>query len=269
MNNTAIKYVVLALASLLFSGCVSLSTGDQMQQDIEAIKAQQKTMQENYDAEKTRLTKMIASARGDVSELKQVLKQARALLQRNNADLGVELQKNRQALDELRGNVEELEFKLKKANEDLQLFKEDTDRRFSGNNVGANLPDKPVPLFAAGKKAYDAGKNNAARNAFEKFVTTFPTHGKAGQAQYLLGQTYFKEQQWVRSVLEFEKVIKKYDKSTYVDDAMYHIGAALMKSGRCKQAKGWFQLVISEHGNSEWAGDARQKINAIKSGQCG
>ncbi len=268
MNTTAIRYVVLALVSLMFSGCVTASTGDKMQQDIEALQAQQKSMQENYDAEKTRLTKMIASAREDVTELKKVLKQARALLQRNNADLGVEIQKNREELDRLRGNVEELEFKLKKVNEDLQIFKEDTDRRFAGSNAGSNLPKEPVPLFKVGKKAFDAGKNDQARKAFETFVSNFPTHGKAAEAQYLLGQTYFKEQQWVRSVLEFEKVVKKYDKSTYVDDAMYHIGAALMKSGRCKQAKGWFQLVISEHGNSEWASDARQKINAIKSGKC-
>jgi tol-pal system protein YbgF len=267
MTMKAIKYLVLGLAILSVSACVSTSTGDKMQQDIEAIRAEQNAMQENYDEEKSRLTEMIASAREDVSELKTVLKDARALLQRNNADLGVEIQNNRRELAELRGQVEQLEFKLAKAEQNLELFKEDVDLRFGGSNVA--LPDQAVPLFELGKKAFDASKYRQARKAFEKFGEEFSSHGKAADAQYLLGETYFKQDQWVTSVFEFQKVIENHDKSTRVDDATYHIGAALLKMGRCEQAKGWFQLVIDDYGNSEWVGNARQQINAAKGSNCG
>jgi predicted RNase H-like nuclease (RuvC/YqgF family) len=145
MNTKVIKYLIMGLVALSTSGCVWKSTGDEMQQDIEAIRAEQNAMQENYEEEKSRLTEMIASARQDVSELKEVLKEARALLQRNNADLGVEIQKNRQEVSELRGHVEQMEFKLAKLEQNLELFREDVDLRFDGREVA--LPDQPVPLF--------------------------------------------------------------------------------------------------------------------------
>jgi tol-pal system protein YbgF len=267
MNTKVIKYLIMGLVALSTSGCVWKSTGDEMQQDIEAIRAEQNAMQENYEEEKSRLTEMIASARQDVSELKEVLKEARALLQRNNADLGVEIQKNRQEVSELRGHVEQMEFKLAKLEQNLELFREDVDLRFDGREVA--LPDQPVPLFEHGKKAFDEGEFRQARKAFEKFSEQFATHGKAADAQYLLGQTYFREEQWVTSVFEFQKVVENHDKSTRVDDATYHIGAALLKMGRCDQAKGWFQLVIDDYGNSEWVGNARQQINTAKAGTCG
>lgn len=238
-----------------------------MQQEIEAIKAEQNAMQENYDAEKTKLTEMIASARQDVVELKGVLKEARALLQRNNADLGVEIQKTREEMSELRGQIESLEFKVAKLEQDLELFKEDVDLRFADGSV--SLPDEAVPLFEQGKKAYDAGKYRDARKAYEKFGEKFATHGKAAEAQYLLGMTYFQEKQWVTSVFKFQKVVEAHSKSAHVDDATYHIGAALMEMGRCKKAQQWLELVVEDYGNSEWASEARQKINRIKSGNCG
>ncbi|QDG49259.1 tetratricopeptide repeat protein [Persicimonas caeni] len=269
MNTKVIQFLLPATLLLLASvgtGCVPMWTGDEMQQEIEAIKAEQNAMQENYDAEKTKLTEMIASARQDVVELKDVLKEARALLQRNNADLGVEIQKTREEMSELRGQIEQMEFKLAKLEQDLKLFKEDVDLRFADGSM--SLPEEAVPLFEHGKKAYDAGKYRDARKAFEKFGEKFATHGKAAEAQYLLGMTFFNENQWVTSVFEFQKVVEKHGKSTRVDDATYHIGAALMKMGRCEQAKQWFQLVVDDYGNSEWASEARQKINAVKSGNC-
>lgn len=269
MNTKVIPFPILA--TLLFlvlvaPGCVPLWTGDEMQQEIEAIKAEQNAMQENYASEKTKLTEMIASARQDVVELKEVLKEARALLQRNNADLGVEIQKTREEMSQLRGLIERLEFRLAKLEQDLELFKEDVDLRFADGSV--SLPDEAVPLFEQGKKAFDAGNHRDARKAFEKFGEKFATHGKAAEAQYLLGMTYFNERQWVTSVFKFQTVVEKHSKSTHVDDATYHIGAALEQMGRCKKAQQWFELVVTEYGNSEWVSKARQKINEIKSGKC-
>lgn len=266
MNTKAITYLLVGLLFFVVSGCVPMWTGDEMQQEIEAIKAEQDAMQENYDAEKTRLTEMIASARQDVSELKKVLKEARALLQRNNADLGVEIQETRKEISELRGKIETLDFKLARLEQDLDEFKGDVDRRFAGQAVA--LPDEADPLFEFGKKAYDAGKLREARKAFEKFGDKFSAHAKAADAQYMLGMTYFKEDQWVTAVYELRNIIKSHAQSARADDATYHIAVALTKIGRCEQAKGWFQLVVDDYGNSEWAADAKKQLNAIKSGKC-
>lgn len=260
--------LLLALAVSL-SGCVPVWTGDEMRADIAAIQAEQQASKENFSAEKERMTEMIASARKDVSELKEIMAEARALLQRNNADLGVEVQNNREGLSEISGRIEELEFKIKRLEQDLELFKEDVDLRFEGSGVAAQLPQEAEPLFAQGKRDYDAGKFRPARKAFEQYMKSFASGQHAAQAQFLLGMTYFRESQWVTSVFEFQKVVKSYEDSAQVADASYHIGVALMKMGRCDQAGAWFDLLLDEYGSSKWVGEARQHKSDIKSGKCG
>jgi len=260
--------ILLSLAVLL-SGCVPVWTGDEMREDIAAIQAEQQASKESFSAEKERMTEMIASARKDVSELKEIMAEARALLQRNNADLGVEVQNNREGLSEVSGKIEELEFKIKRLEQDLELFKEDVDLRFEGSGVNAPLPQEAEALFAQGKRDYDASQFRPARKAFEQYLKSFAAGKHAAEAQFLLGMTYFRESQWVTSVFEFQKVVKSHEKSAQVPDASYHIGVALMKMGRCDQAGAWFDLLLEEYGKSKWVGEARKHKSDIKSGKCG
>lgn len=259
---------LLALA-LTLSGCVTMWTGDEMREDITALQAEQQASKESFSAEKERMTEMIASARKDVEELKEIMTEARALLQRNNADLGVEVQNNREGLSELSGTLDEFEFKITRLEQDIELFKEDVDLRFEGSGIGAELPEEAEPLFEQGKKDYDANKMRPARKAFEEYMKTFSSDKHAADAQFLLGMTYFRESQWVTSVFEFQKVVKSHSNSTRVPDAAYHIGVALMKMGRCEQAGAWFDLLLDEHSRSKWVGEARQHKKDIKAGKCG
>lgn len=267
----ASRYIllILLLIMLVCSGCVPVWTGDEMREDIAAIQAEQKVARESFSAEKERMTEMIASARKDVSELKGILSEARELLQRNNADLGVEVQGNREKLSEMSGTVEKLEFKIKRLEQDLELFKEDVDLRFDGTGVGAQLPEEAEPLFKQGKSDFDAAKFRPARKAFEQYMTTFASGKRAADAQFLIGMTYYRESQWVTSIFEFQKVVKNFENSPRVPDAAYHIGVALMKMDRCKQAGAWFDLLSDEYGNSSWTTKARQHQKSIKSGDCG
>jgi|SRR5690554_1491911 len=260
--------LILLTVSLVLSGCVPMWTGDEMREDIAAIQAEQQASKESFSAERERMTEMIASARKDVSELKEILGEARALLQRNNADLGVEVQNNRQDLSELNGTIEELEFKIKRLEQELELFKEDVDIRFEDGGAGASLPTEAEPLFQHGQKAYDASRFRDARNAFEQYLKSYASGKHAADAQYLLGMSYYRESQWVTSVFEFQKVVKNHERSPRVADASYHIGVALMKMGRCKQAGAWFDLLVDEYGSSKWVGQARQHKADIKAGKC-
>lgn len=261
--------LLVALVLPTLGGCVSMWTGDEMRADITALQAEQKATRESLDTEKTRMTEMIASARGEVAELQVVLKEARALLQRNNADLGAELQQTREQMSELNGMLEELDFKVKRLDQDLQLFKEDVDLRFAGSPLGANLPDDPKSLLDVGKKDYDARDWRNARKAFEKFMQKFSKDRNAAEAQYLLGMTYFQQDQWATAVFELQKVLKDYERSAQVAGATYHIAYSLMKMKRCDQAAAWFELLIDEHPKTNWASEALPHLQRTKTGKCG
>lgn len=255
------------IVSLLAPGCVSMWSGDEMREDIAALQAEQKATQESLESEKERLTEMISSARGEVKELQEVLKEARSLLQRNNADLGVEVQKNREQAGALYGKIEELEFKVGKIDQEIDLFKEDVDLRFG--TADKSLPDSAGPLFEKGEKEYKANNMRVARRAFEKFKEQFSRDKRAPQAQLLLGMTYYRESQWASAIFELQQVIKEHGSSSVVDEATYQIALALRKMERCDQASAWFELLLDEHPQSEWAESARQQLKEIEAGKCG
>jgi TolA-binding protein len=263
-------FVLVAAAFSLSSACVPMQKGQKMEEDIEALKSQQKVMAEKYKEQEKELTKMIASAREDVAEMRSVLKEAKALLQRNNADLGAEMQKNREEIQQLRGKLEEMEFKVQKLEQELELFKEDVDIRFaSGEAVAAQLPKEAVPLYEFGKEKLEAESTRAARKAFEEFLSSYAGHPKAAEVQFLLGETYHREQHWVSAITQYQKILNSRAGSSYVDDATFRIGEAFFKLGRCENAKVFFETVVADYGSSRWASDARTMINDIDSGECG
>ena len=262
--------ITALLGLLMLSGCVPMQKGKEMEEELEALKTQQRVMAEKYEEQEKELTQMIASAREDVSELRSVLKEARDLLQRNSADMGAEMQKTREEIQRLRGTIEELEFKIRKLEQELKLFKEDVDIRFaSGEAVAAQLPKEAVPLYEFGTTKLDEGNTRAARKAFEEFVASFSGHPKAAEAQFLLGETYHREQHWISAITEYQKILKTRSNSSYVDDATFRIGESFYKLGRCDNAKVFFETVVADYGSSKWASDARTLLNNIKSGRCG
>ncbi|MGM0556370.1 MAG: outer membrane protein assembly factor BamD [Myxococcota bacterium] len=261
---------VLAAALSLTSACVPMQKGQQMEEEIEALKSQQTVMAEKYKEQEEQLTQMIASAREDVDEMRSVLKEAKELLQRNSADLGAEMQENRAEIQQLRGKIEEMEFKIQKLEQELELFKEDVDIRFaSGEAVAAQLPEEAVPLYEFGKEKLEAESTRAARKAFEEFLSRFTGHPKAAEVQFLLGETYHREEHWVSAISEYQKILNSRSDSTYVDDATFRIGEGFYELGRCENAKVFFETIVEDYGSSTWASDARTKLNDIKSGKCG
>ncbi|MBA2663248.1 MAG: tetratricopeptide repeat protein [Bradymonadaceae bacterium] len=238
-----------------------------MQDDLETVKAQQNAMMESYQAEKVELTQMIANGRADVAELQSVLQEARDLLQRNNANLGVEIQQTREEVERLRGKSEELEFRFLRLDQGLKLFREDVDLRFSGAAQTA-MPQDPDALFEFASNRLEIKDFRVARQAFDAFLSKHARHAKADEATYLLGETYFLEGQWVSAIFEYQKVLQNHSRSTRRAGATYRIGEAFAKMGKCQEAGIFFETVVNEHPGSRQVRDARDYLQKIKSGSC-
>jgi len=81
---------------------------------------------------------------------------------------------------------------------------------------------------------YSQGKYPEAINAARRFITLYPRDEDAAYAQYIIGNSYFKQipdvtrdQAETRKALdEFRTLIEKYPDSIYVDDAQAKIRAA-------------------------------------------
>ncbi len=267
MTKTSPIWVVLIVLSLgVSAGCTPFWKGREMRERIDELESEQKQLKREYQREKEELEEMVESARTDVDELSSVLEQARRLLKRNNADLGAELQSVRQTIQKLRGQIGETQFKVSQLQRELDLFKEDVDRRFAEG--GGGLPDKPDELFEFGRSKLSEGKLRAARRAFEQFLRKYGDEDRADEAQFSLAETYFRGENWANAVMEYRKVTESHPKSPKRPEATYKIGVGFMKLGKCEQSKPFFETVVADYPRSKVVSKARDQLRRLERGAC-
>jgi len=71
-----------------------------------------------------------------------------------------------------------------------------------------------------------------AENAFRNFLTTYPTHPLAANAQYWLGETYFAQTQYSLAAKTFAKAFQDYPKGQKAPDALLKLSMTLDKMGK-------------------------------------
>jgi tol-pal system protein YbgF len=247
---------------LLTTGCLTTKKqGDAMQTEIEALKAQQEVMQKSLSEREANMAEMIAQARKENEALKVLIAQAQETLQKNDAETGVDLQEMRRELDRLRGESEELDFRLLKMEQDLNIFKEDVDLRLQGAVASTNLPENATDLFKLGEQKLAEGDFRAARKIFETFISRHSDDTRVADAIYYSGESYFLQKQYVTSIYEYQKIIQNHARSKRFPDAALRIGQAFKALGKCEQAKPFFEAVVTEYKRSEAAKDAQAELD--------
>lgn len=261
MTSTMIKrFVSCACVALLFSGCVTSQEGKQLQADIDALKAQQDVMTKTLETREANMAEMIAQARKENEALRESIKQAQAMLAKNDAETGVDLQQMRKELDRLRGQAEEAEFKLAKMEQDMKLFKEDVDLRIAGAQQEA-LPENATELLDLGRSRLAAGEWRDSRKALEAFASRHSQDTRVDEVIFLIGETYYNEKQYISAIYEYQKIIKNYDRSKHLPSAALRIGQAFKELGRCEQSKPFFETVVSEYKRSDAAKEAKAELD--------
>ena len=268
MLRSSITPLFFLLVCLAVSGCTPIWTGTQMRNDIDQLKADQDQLTASLREKEQQLTEMIAAARADVVEVNKVIEEATLLLQRNSADFGAEMEEMRREFERLRGQNEEIVFRMSKLEQDLQLFKEDVDLRFADGGGGAQLPTDPAELykFAAGK--FQEGDWRTARRAFETFAKQNPKDRRMDEVAFFVGESFFKEGQWVSAIYEYQRILKKFPKSDRMDDATFRIGEAFVKLGKCSEAQIFFETVVKDFKSSKFRSSAQEQLSKLKGGKC-
>jgi chromosome segregation ATPase len=129
-NTRKLLRLGLALAVwAILSGCVSASEGRRMRQDIEALDARFAELNSSLENQRGRLNELIEAAERDVASLQEALESAQGILRRSTADFGGQLGAMESELQQLRGLVEQTDFRINQLQEQINLLIEDIDLR--------------------------------------------------------------------------------------------------------------------------------------------
>lgn len=97
--------------------------------------------------------------------------------------------------------------------------------------VLAPVNEDAVLTFRKGYALYQTAKYPEAILEWTRFQKDYPDHILAGSAQFYLGDSYFKQNEFKLAAAEFQKVLVSYDRSSHVSDALQRLTVCEEKNG--------------------------------------
>lgn len=207
------------------------------------------------------------------------------------AELQMQVTALQEEVRQLRGQVEEQEFKLNQLLERQRELYRDIDRRLSSQSAApvpaatvtteSELPPaatEPAKQPAstgsapadAEQREYDAvfalvrNKQYAeAVQAYNEFLRKHPKGKLLPSARYWLGQVHYIQAQYEDAETQFKLVVTQHADSPRASDALLKLGEIEKRRGNNEQARALFQKLLQQYGDSSSAQVARQRLQEL------
>jgi len=131
----------------------------------------------------------------------------------------------------------------------------------SGKQVKHKLSEDEV--YTSAKQAYDKGDLNTAREGFQKLLKEFPKSENADNAQFWIGEIYYREKWYEKAILEYQTVIEKYPNGNKVTASLLKQGFAFFNLGDTSNARLILSELIKKYPKSNEAKIAERKLKGI------
>lgn len=282
----AFRIVAVALAILLLGvGCATREDVQYLDQRLSGLELKQKAKEvdlgkkmsaisaKGQDTE-DQIRRQIASLRVDLDALSQQV----ALLNGKIEENAYGVKKRVQALEDAEkarqtataqqaSTIEAMQAKLMQIEDYLDMEP----------NAGAPAgPDALKPdaegkasltaadIYRLAKHAYDNNSFDVARHGFLTLLKKFPKSDQADNAQFWIGETYYREKDFKRAILEYQKVIENYPKGNKVPAALLKQGFAFYRINDNASAVQIFKELIRRYPKSNEARLAHDRLRHMK-----
>jgi tol-pal system protein YbgF len=292
MYKSLMKLAVLVnvVCFSFFSGCVSqneitsLDTrlselemrNTQARQRDEELKSNLKVRAEDEQA----LRHQSASLRAKIEALNEEIRTLTGRIEELEYRLDRQTQKEARGIEAEEERVEKLALTTK-AN-DKRIFRieqylnfEPSAQKKSAAKSSEQTVAKIVPagqtkdgksedeIYRMAKQAFDQGDSDTARKKFQELIEKFPKSERADNAQFWIGEIYYREKWYEKAILEYQKVIENYPKGNKVPASLLKQGLAFLNLGDKTNSRLILEELIKKHPKSNEAKIAKDKVKNL------
>jgi TolA-binding protein len=220
---------------LLLAGCwTSAQHGEQIDNRLKALEADDRDQQAAILAQRQQLADQIPRIDAKLKEINETLDRVNQAMHRTGADVGVRLDELEGKLQSLRGTLEETQHRLDQmsASEDARfaaILGPQAVAELSAKQKATSLaPADRGALFATANKQLETGDAAVARELFAEYLRRYPKDAQAGDAQYGIAESFYRESKYKEAALGYQKVTDQYPSASLVCDARLKLGMALV-----------------------------------------
>jgi tol-pal system protein YbgF len=121
----------------------------------------------------------------------------------------------------------------------------------------------PEELFNTALATLRRGSLATARSGFEEFLTTFPQHELAAEAQFYLGEALAEAEDTARALEAYALMAERYPRSEKAPTALYRAGTLELGRGNRDAARALFERLVQAYPSSIEAPLARDQIQRL------
>lgn len=269
MSRTA-RLVALGPLLLSLSGCYGItSAGKQLHSDVDHHAARLDKLEAAQNAQLEQLKQAEAKAQQSITELEGVIERATTVVQRNSADVTVQVSELQSKVASLDGRLAELQYALEELKKNASAVPSaGTSGSAAASPEAPKADDVPADKndhYAAAYRAYSERDFAKARSLFRSFIERYGTDAQADNAQYWLGASYLVENRPATALAELKKVIQNFRGGDAVDEALLDMAEAFYRLRACSDARNALDTLIRTQPSSPLAPKAKQKLKDMKS----
>ena len=119
-------------------------------------------------------------------------------------------------------------------------------------------------IYRQAKQAFDQGDSDSARGKFQQLIERHPKSERADNAQFWIGEIYYREKWYEKAILEYQKVIENYPKGNKVPAALLKQGFAFLNLGDKANSRLILQELIKKYPKTNEAKIAKDKLKDLK-----
>ncbi len=226
----------------------------------ERVSALQKAQAKNTE-DLAALRKTNANTSANFSDLREQVQQLRGQVETLKKEISRDPKKDA----EVQEKIDHLLVKINFIENFLEIGKKESANAADGGASGKDSGKQgKAAVYAAAYQTFKNGHYTKAREAFQDFLTSYPTGEYSDNAQFWIGECHFFEKNYEKAILEYEKVTKKFPSSNKVPYALLKQGICFQNLGDKTSARLLLQQVIKDYPNTSQARIARSKLQEIK-----
>lgn len=237
----------IACMAMLSAGCATKGDIRDLSLELGALRAQQDSLYREIRRQNAILTDSVRESTEQVRATRAQL--SNQIRQLNDVVISLQelLGQTQQRLSELRARSDQAQAPPPEAAPPSAVGGEDAEALYT---TGATkLQEKSV---------------TAARMAFQQFLSQYPQHERAPDAQFGLAETYSLEGELAEAVTQFARVAEAYPTSPRAPEALYRAGQISEERKRTSDARTYYQRVVQRYGDSPSARLAQQRLNRLR-----
>ena len=281
------KILLNAACLLILFGCVSqnevtsLDTrlselelrNSEARQKSEALKSE--LQNRNEDEQSFRL--QIASLRQQLAGVNEEVRSLTGRIEELEHALNRQTQKDAESISGEQGRLDQLTETASSNDERIARIEQYLNFETSAApaTAPASPPAKIAPaqqakkastedeIYRQAKQAFDQGEFDAARNQFRELIERYPKSERADNAQFWIGEIYYREKWYEKAILEYQKVIENYPKGNKVPAALLKQGFAFLNLGDKTNSRIILQELIKKYPQTNEAKIAQDKLKDL------